>query len=390
MLLGLLAWTVAASASSCSFIQGNWYCSETSEVVYTGLGGVPGTYQRVTNMDADSCTCTKSAQPFSGPLSPLDEDLSIHFRGPISLKQLAVYNLATITTVAHRKRDQAVYTLPPPISMLTTPATQSTTSTATTTSTTMTSTSPSAAAVTSTSTVWQRSSYYNSASGTSDNLVFLNNMGGVNGSGTWSSCFGNSLSYASVDGQGAAAQPQVLGDVTLPSNTEFSVFSAEACTSATCGYVSPGVPAYVGFSGANKLFLMEFSMPSDPSKIGTFNGDMPAVWMLNGQIPRSQQYGACSCWQTGCGELDLFEVLSGGLDYATTTLHTYSGGGAGSSNYFARPTQGTLKAAVLFTAATSQISIIVLPQSTTFDATFAQNIATTWSTTDITNVAIVS
>lgn len=43
-------------------------------------------------------------------------------------------------------------------------------------------------------------------------------------------------------------------------------------------------------------------MPMD-GKTG-FNGDMPAVWMLNANIPRTAQYGpkGCSCWESGCGE----------------------------------------------------------------------------------------
>jgi hypothetical protein len=60
-----------------------------------------------------------------------------------------------------------------------------------------------------------------------------------------------------------------------------------------------------GFGGADKVLLIEFSMPSDPGSItGTYAGDMPAIWMLNAQIPRTTQYGPsnCNCWQSGCGE----------------------------------------------------------------------------------------
>lgn len=50
-----------------------------------------------------------------------------------------------------------------------------------------------------------------------------------------------------------------------------------------------------GFSGAQKVFLVEFSMPLIGS--ATFAGDMPAIWLLNAQIPLTSQYGtnaACS------------------------------------------------------------------------------------------------
>ncbi len=57
-----------------------------------------------------------------------------------------------------------------------------------------------------------------------------------------------------------------------------------------------------GFGGADKVFFVEFSMPMDEDS--SFNADMPAIWMLNAQIPRTLQYGNanCSCWESGCGE----------------------------------------------------------------------------------------
>lgn len=446
----LLAFTLFGTVlgSECVEISGNWYCNQTNEVIYNGLGSSPGSYQRVTAMDADSCTCSMSTQAFSGALSPLDEDLSFHFRGPISISQFAAYTMTSgvVTnnkrkrTVSRKwrqqqhniaKRDQAAFTLIPPIYTeydiqssveiqattsvaqsitRTTPATAlatvgtligvtsdlSTTGAYTTTSSTasaleVTSSitpSSSADAAQATATIWSRGSYYNAAEGVLDNAVFLNNMGGVNGSGTWSSCFGNSLSYASEAGTGAAAAPQVLAPVTLPSDVELSIWSAEPCTTDTCGYVSEGVPGYVGFGGADKMFLFEFGMPSDTASIGTANGDMPAVWALNAQISRSQQYGACSCWQTGCGELDLFEILSGGSDYLTTTFHSVLGGGGATSDYFERPVVGTLKAAVVFVGATKQIEIIELAADIEFDESLAYSIFEDWQQASISEVTL--
>ena len=48
-----------------------------------------------------------------------------------------------------------------------------------------------------------------------------------------------------------------------------------------------------GWEGDEKAFFFEFSMPSD----GTtgFNADMPALWMLNAEIPRTLQYGKPEC-----------------------------------------------------------------------------------------------
>jgi hypothetical protein len=57
-----------------------------------------------------------------------------------------------------------------------------------------------------------------------------------------------------------------------------------------------------GFDGADKIFMIDFSMPMDGNS--GFNGDMPALWILNADIPRTAQYGPedCNCWSSGCGE----------------------------------------------------------------------------------------
>jgi hypothetical protein len=93
-------------------------------------------------------------------------------------------------------------------------------------------------------------------------------------------------------------------------------------------------------------------MPNDGDS--GFNGNMPAIWALNAKIPRTNQYGDCSCWGDGCGELDMFEVLQGATDYVTTHYHAAQGGvngkygGGGSTDYFKRPTDKTVKAAAIF------------------------------------------
>lgn len=124
-----------------------------------------------------------------------------------------------------------------------------------------------------------------------------------------------------------------------------------------------------GFDGASKMFLIEFSMPLS-GKTG-FNADMPAAWMLNAQIPNTLQYGAadCSCWESGCGEFDIFEVLDSGNTRAKSTWHGNVSGG--DSNFFARPTRSTMKAAVVLDGVSSAAYIIVLPADTEFSATIS-------------------
>ena len=40
------------------------------------------------------------------------------------------------------------------------------------------------------------------------------------------------------------------------------------------------------------MFLLEFSMPLTGKK--SFDGDMPAIWLTNAQIPLTSQYGTNS------------------------------------------------------------------------------------------------
>jgi len=94
-----------------------------------------------------------------------------------------------------------------------------------------------------------------------------------------------------------------------------------------------------GFEGVDKLFLMEFSMPPDVNN--SAQKDMPAIWLLNANIPRTAQYHSCSCWKTGCGEFDIVETLHSGSTYMKSTLHTNTPGG--DSDFVVRPTTEMMK-----------------------------------------------
>ncbi len=121
------------------------------------------------------------------------------------------------------------------------------------------------------------------------------------------------------------------------------------------------------------MFLLEFSMPMT-GKSG-FNADMPAIWLMNAQIPLTSQYGTnadCSCWTSGCGEFDLFEILDTGNFRCKSTLHMAPAGG--SSDYFDRPTKSTIKAAVVFTGSNESASIHIIDDGQTFDGTLAESV----------------
>lgn len=195
---------------------------------------------------------------------------------------------------------------------------------------------------------WSRKAYYNAESQAADGLTFLNHNGG-SGSGVFDYSFGNSLSYASTTGLEGSSSPQVLADTTIPSDGEVIIMSDNECTDGSCGFSRDGTVAYHGFGGAQKAFFFEFGMPDDGKTTSSIYDpvNMPAIWMLNAQIPRTLQYGNadCSCWTSGCGEFDIFEVLAPGDKRCKSTLHGNVQGG--DSDYFARPVTGTIKAIVL-------------------------------------------
>ncbi|KAK0272347.1 target of Sbf [Friedmanniomyces endolithicus] len=374
----------------------NWYCQNVTAITYTGVGG-SGSYNKVTSMDT-SGTCGSSPSAYSGNLSPLDQELSFHFRGPIQLKQFAVYTPSGSSSKArrsapnerrhahghghahlHHARDAAVgaevtatinglvqtwvnewsgaassapaadpssaaaapTAAAPPSPGPTSPASSESSASASPSS-------GSSGSISSSSGGWSRQAYYDSASSTSEGLVFLNHNGG-SGSGVFDYNYGNSLSFASSDGPSGASSSQVLKDTTLPSSAEVVIMSDSPCSGDDCGFYREGTVAYHGFDGPSKAFFFEFGMPTTGETAASIYDpvDMPAIWSLNALIPRTLQYGAadCSCWTSGCGEFDLFEVLAPGDQRMKSTLHGNIAGG--DSDYFARPSSGTKKAVMV-------------------------------------------
>ena len=97
--------------------------------------------------------------------------------------------------------------------------------------------------------------------------------------------------------------------------------------------------------------------------------DQPKIWALNAQIPRTGQFDACSCWQSTCGEFDLFETLNEGGTRCKSTFHMAKIGG--NSDYFERPAANTITPAVLFTGDAGAAHIKVLGASHSFDKSLA-------------------
>ncbi|GMM38964.1 Tos1 protein [Saccharomycopsis crataegensis] len=382
----------------------------TSFVKYSSIG-YSGHYNDITNMDESTGTCTSSSKSFSGNLSPLDEELSVHIRGPIQLKKFAVYTTSSSSKKKreespvgrrhqHQKREADVKTVDVTETVYVTEGDDdtSTVAPASTTSATVavasigavnkvldayhstdvnpssvassaTASSSSSASTGTTSGSWTRKSYYDASAGTASNVVFMNHLGDSSYSGTWSSSFGNSISYADASGTGKSKTATTLKDTTLASDDEVVLFTGEKCGS-DCGYYRSDIPAYKGWDGSTKIFAFNFQMPTDSGTKTTNNYDMPAVWLLNAKIPRTLQYGteSCSCWSTGCGELDLWEVITSGSSQMTNHLHDGQGedgtrwGGGGSSDYFTRPTSSAETFVAVFDG-----SNVYLKQVSNFD-----------------------
>ncbi|KAI1132698.1 TOS1 protein [Nemania abortiva] len=407
VLLGSAASAVSAGAFCSDAVQdilGNFFCpGAVKQIKYDGLD-IAGKYRAVATMD-NSGTCTYEDKAYSGPIAPYDEDLSMHFRGPIQIANVAVYTpgkssskrelpkgthakrhghqhlhkkhhqqkeeravgdivtatidgqvVTWVNTYAGPTADAAADSSYPVASSATSEESESESASATK--------STSAAASTATITGdFVRSAYYNADSGDADGLVFLANVGSPGVSGTWDTVWGSSLAYVNEEGLAAAASPTVLKNTQLPDGTEIAIFSDTPCGSS-CGTYRPDSVAYKGFAGASKVFVVKFTMP-DTGKTGT-NENMPAYWLLNGAIPRTGQYSSCSCWkgdnespqQGGCGELDVVEILSPGDTRAKSTFHFANG--VGDSHYIDRPVDSPITVAVVMDAATSAVSIKVL------------------------------
>jgi hypothetical protein len=71
----LLAATAYAQLECTDDGGGNWYCDLVNAITYTGVGG-EGSYNRITNMDSSSGTCSSAPFGYSGSLSPLNEPVS--------------------------------------------------------------------------------------------------------------------------------------------------------------------------------------------------------------------------------------------------------------------------------------------------------------------------
>lgn len=290
-----------------------------SALKYTSVGG-SGTYSQVTNMIQGawpSCTvnpsCITSPKTVSGSLAPFDEELTMVFRGPLTLHNVAVYQPSNSSAATWKLTSS-----------------------------------------------WAQGSQPN-------NLVFMNNKGGSK-SGEWDTCGGASQSYANGDWTDATTAPNAESYTgNLNNANEVNIVTATSCTDAPCDGFSRGT-AHHGWAGS-KMFVVNFEMPSD----GTNNP--PAIWVLNSQVTNAAQYG-CNCrgmgGNGGCGELDVLETLPTNVNQGITELYSFKGAtGSGDGNHFPRPLSGAVTYIVIFDVQTDSI---VIERLTSWD--FSQSAVT--------------
>ncbi|OQV08441.1 Glycine-rich protein domain-containing protein [Cladophialophora immunda] len=413
-----VASTVLAQDNNCYEEKGNWYCDSVQAISYSNFG-IAGQYQKVSYMGSNG-ECDFAAQSYQGGMAPMDGEVSWHFRGPIQLKQFAFYTPGSDNTKrslhpnphqrpyphkhlhnqkshgasesgggGHVENKRGVgdwvtatingqvvswinqYAGPGAAAAAATPAPgndgDSGQRLAPGSASPAYTAPPPQASINAGSGQWGRQAYYMAGQGAAEGLVFLNHHGGQ-GSGVFDTVWGMSLSYASADNSAGSSSPVTLADTLIPDDSEFVIMSDKPCSDGGCGTVRDGTVAYHGFDGASKLFLLEFSMPLSGNT--GFNGDMPAAWILNAQIPRTVQYGNCSCWSSGCGEFDVFEVLDSGNQKCKSTWHGLKA--KGDSNWFQRPISGTKKAAVLLDGSSGTAHIVILPDNTNFDKSISE------------------
>ena len=75
--LGAAALLTATASAQIDCVEdgGNYYCNLVNAITYTSVGG-SGSYNKVTNMDSSSGSCSSTPFGYSGSLSPLDEEVS--------------------------------------------------------------------------------------------------------------------------------------------------------------------------------------------------------------------------------------------------------------------------------------------------------------------------
>ncbi|KAG2781238.1 hypothetical protein JG687_00010849 [Phytophthora cactorum] len=271
-----------------------------SSFVYSGAnaGSAAGTYGKVTEMSS----CTTEDVSVCDPIGPMSEEVSMVFRGPMNIYNIAVFSGSSGGD-------------------------------------------------------WTKVSSYDASAGTQENMVFMSNLN-IDYTGANSSPQG----FATADGTATASASTIFGG-WLADASDTSVIGGGPCVSTGCevNIMTPtncadedGCVGYYddmgfhGWDGGMKMFVTKVQMPTSPT------ANLPAIWMLNAQVVRANQYG-CNCrgWGAhgGCGELDVAEVIETNTAQDKVSTHYYFYDGSvspGGDNYASRPTDSAVTYVTIF------------------------------------------
>lgn len=276
------------SVGSSAYVNANY--------AYRGqyAGNVVGSYDMTWGLQ----NCQRSRVYMKNHVGPLSEEVSLVFRGPMEIYNIAVYLGSTNTA-----------------------ATPSTTS-------------------------WKRVSWYKRG-GAASNLVFMNNK-----NIDYSSTRGPQ-GFASSDGMSFATTPQpfsgtlaeasnpalVGGGPGIDTGVEVNIMTGKPCSTYDCPGLHGDTWSYHGWGGSKKIFVTKVQMPWGKTP------NLPAIWILNAQVLWSGQYSGCNCRGMGaiggCGELDIAEVIETNARRDKVSTHYYFYDGAvvssGGDNFASRP-----------------------------------------------------
>ncbi|SMN22710.1 similar to Saccharomyces cerevisiae YJL171C GPI-anchored cell wall protein of unknown function [Maudiozyma saulgeensis] len=288
---------------------------------------------KISNITRESCSCTLAPPAwFSGTNAPLSERLVAHIRGPTQLYKFAYYNVHHFILGSdnntHNWTQQALFDIAP-----------------------------------------------DSISKQGINVTFLGHKG------KYSPCMGKALTFIGQDAVSFVTEnPDPTGfSGYVPSNEEFIIYSNFPCPSSKvgglCGVYRKGIRSYTGYEGVTKLFLFEFSMPTD-TNITNQDGkyyDMPSIWLANEHLSRTTEHydwnNNCSCLFNGCGAYQAFTTNSTDHDLLYSSLQTFQGinknasqnailNGTFSTGRFNRPRNTTVRGGVLFDSAGNIVTFI--------------------------------
>lgn len=255
----------------------------------TNLGGT-GSYDEVVGMPCGpggASSCIKRPKYVDSCLAPFDEEQSIRFRGPMNVRNFAVYY-------------------------------------------------PTGGS-------WERVSNFEQG-GSEYNVRFTQNLGRSHDgksvdeevcfpgskpvfNGDDFLCHGFNITYASFDGRCARQHPEGFSGF-LDDGVEVAALQASECQGDACGfYRGMGLHGWAGAQGGGKIFVSKVSFPHGGGS------DSPAIWAMHASAVRTANYHTtqCNCrgvgYNGGCGEVDIAEVVtekSSPME-VETTVYSYKG-----------------------------------------------------------------